>query len=381
VIAAAPGRGVVLVAVAGDKRSAAFVQAWRAREAGSPRPGSLTEISWEAALERPARLGDCGRPGDLLRVESPGSDVTVWARLARMGGFVNELAHAEWRPGQAWFRGLSSALEAFARATPHLVPTHPVDDVLAMTDKLLAHERLVRAGVPVPTRLDPAHTGDVPSFRAALVEASMPAVFVKPRWGSSGAGVLAYRTRANGAVRERLTTTARVVDGRIWNDKRLCTYTDRATIDHLLGAVLADGAIVQRWVPKAGAAGGPFDLRVLVIGRRAAYRVARMGRGTITNLHLDAARLGFDEALAPFGARVAGEVLAVCRATAACFPRSLLVAIDVMIDPRGRPFVLEANAWGDYLPGLLDDGRSTYEAEIQALATWAPEGSGLAGAS
>ena len=50
------------------------------------------------------------------------------------------------------------------------------------------------------------------------------------------------------------------------------------------------------------------------------------------------------------------------------FPRSLYFGIDLMFTPSFRHHaVLEVNAYGDLLPGVLDGGDNTYEAEIRAL--------------
>lgn len=350
-------RGLVVVAVPGDKRARALDAA--ARHVGGP---AITWVSWAEALAEPARVGARGRPGDWLRVDSPGADDATWHALARVGGSPGVVPPGEWRPGRAWAWGLSSTLDAIARGSAHLVPTHP--HVHAMTDKLACHALLSAARVPVPETFEAP--GTVAALRARVAAEGRAAVFVKPRWGSSGAGVLAWRRSGE---REQLTTTASLqADGRLLNDKHLHTYTERVAIDRLLGAVVADGAVVQRWIPKASVAGGgPFDLRVLVVDGRVAQRVARVGRGPITNLHLDAARADPDAVLAPFGPGAVEQVHAACLAAAACFPGHHTLGVDVMVDPRGRPFVLECNAWGDYLPGLLVGGLDSYGVQLASL--------------
>lgn len=349
-------RRLVVVGVPGDRRLAALSNAMR--RSALPPP---VVVPWCDAIDDPTAIAKHGTPGDSLRVESPGSDLEVWHRLARLGGSTITLAATQWRPGRAWFSGLSIAMTAIEAAAPTLVPTHPTAEVLAMTDKLVCDARLRAHGVPVPTTLPAPETPE--ALREAMATSGLHAVFVKPRWGSSGAGVMALR--CNGS-RERLTTTARVVDGRLTNYKRLVHHDDRGAIDRLLAPVLADGAIVQRWIPKAGTHGGPFDLRVLVVRGRIAHRVARVGRGTITNLHLDAARLDADLALARFGARCSAALNEACLLAAAGFSPCATVAVDVMLDPQGRPYVLECNAWGDYLPRLLCDGLDTYEVQLRA---------------
>lgn len=351
-------RGLVVVGDPGDKRAVALDAALV--RAGHP---PARRIPWTVALGEPERITGAGAPGDVLRIESPGSSVATWHALARRGGFVGTVEHGAWRPGRAWFDGLGAALSAIEAAAPHLVRTHPAAHILAMTDKASCAERLRHAGVPTPDALP------VPSSAAELdvllAERHLGAVFVKARWGSSGAGVLAYR---RAGARRRLVTTA-VLDGpHIWNDKRLRTYTREADVTRLVDAVIADGAVVERWIPKATVAGGPFDMRVLVIDGRVAQRIARVGRGTITNLHLDATRLDLDVALHRWGAGCRAAVLDACTRAAGCFPGHLAVGVDVMIDAAGRPHVLECNAWGDHLPGLLVDGLDSYDLQVRALS-------------
>ena len=50
------------------------------------------------------------------------------------------------------------------------------------------------------------------------------------------------------------------------------------------------------------------------------------------------------------------------------FPGSLHVGVDLLIGPdyRGHA-VLEANAFGDLLPGVLSGGMDTWEAEVRAV--------------
>jgi hypothetical protein len=343
-------RALVIVGVPAEKRTAALL-------AAAARGGVRARcVPWLDAMAAPAGVTAGMAAGDVLRVESPGGDDATWHALAARGGETRRFAVGDWRPGRGWFRGLADVLTALdAAAVGHRV-THPGPQVLAMTDKAACHQRLVAAGVPVPELL-PAAAGAA-ALRAIMEQRGRRAVYVKPRWGSSGAGVLAFRSDGR---REVLVSTASLDGGRLRNHKRLRRHVDRAVIDGLLDAVLGDGAVVERWIPKAGHAGGPLDLRVLVLGGRVAQAVARVGRGPITNLHLDAARAPVAEALARFGPATLDAVHDVSRRAAACFPGHHGVGVDVLVDPVGRPFVVECNAWGDYLPRLLVDGLDSHQ--------------------
>lgn len=351
-------RRIAVVGVEGDKRVTAL-QAAAARVGLHP----LRIVPWASVLECPDLLRAATAPGDIVRVESPGSDAETFHAFATLGGaLASDAPSTQWRPRRAWMRGLTLALERIEASCEGRVLTHRAADVVLMTDKLCCAQRLESEGLPSP-RTEEAPQ-DVQTLRRMVDAWPRRAVFVKSRWGSSAAGVFAYR-RENG--RERLVTTTRLESGVPFQHKRPWVYDRADEIDALLAPVLADGAIVQSWIPKAGTAEGAFDLRVLVLGGRVAHRVARVGRSTITNLHLGARRLEVEEALGGFP-RAWGRVEEVCLRVASCFDPGAMVALDVGLDPRGRVFVIEINAWGDYLPGLLHSGLDAYERQFRDLA-------------
>ena len=60
--------------------------------------------------------------------------------------------------------------------------------------------------------------------------------------------------------------------------------------------------------------------------------------------------------------------LETCRRAAGLFPRCHHVGIDLLFTPSFRRHaLLEANAFGDLLPGVLWDGMDAYAAEVAAL--------------
>ena len=350
-------RGLVVVAQPGCKRLLGLLSALTKGHHPAPQM-----VSWDEALESPQRLCTLGHSGDFLRVESPGADSHIWHQIARRGGLSGTFSDGQWRPGRAWFLGLSEVLAAWERQTQHLIWTHPAAHILTMTDKLACAQTLQEAQIPTPEIQLAATNPD--AFREQLQRTGRHAVFVKPRWGSSGAGVLAFR---KSGAREQITTTAQLADGVLWNEKRLHVYRDSASISVLLQTILSDGAVVQRWIPKAATSGGPFDVRVLMIAGQLAQRVARVGNGAITNLHIDAKRMSAEEALDSVGPHVADRVYSVCQQVADSFPGQLVLGIDVMVDAAGRPFVIECNAWGDYLPKLLHHGQDSYDSQVHAM--------------
>jgi hypothetical protein len=355
----------ILVGTPGESRVSAF-QAALARCGQAP----AVTLPWLTAIDDPAALGQLCQPGDVVRIESPGSNGEVWQRIAAHGGWRGpEPPAGAWRPGHQWFAGLRHVLTALGAvlAERQVHSTHDCQDILAMTDKAACRARLADQGVPVPPAIDPPTSPD--ALRRLLAERRWHQVFVKPRWGSSGAGVLAWRRAAGGMdAREQITTTVLVsADGTWRNSKRQRTYTDPTTIDHLLQTVLDDGAVVERWIPKLTMRGGPLDLRLVVIDGQIQQRVARVGAGPITNLHLDAERTDVDDVLACLPRASWSRITSAAQAAAAAFPRSRMLGLDCLVTEAGMPYILEANAWGDHLPRLRHAGFDAQESQIHAV--------------
>ncbi len=312
-------------------------------------------VSWVDAIARPEAVREALRPGDLLRVDSPADDAATSRALERLGGAgAVDRPHGGWRPGRAWFAGLTAVMRAMPDGT------HPAESVLAMTDKHACRERLQRAGIPVaPGDLAPSTPA---ALRAWIADHRMPQLFVKARWGSAGAGVFAWRL---GGGREVLRTTLRFVDGALVQAKRLHRTEDPAEIDALLAPVLADGAVVERWIPKAGVGDRCFDLRVVVVDGAPRLRVARLSSGPITNLHLDAVRADPAALLPP---ATLAAVDALCARVGEVFRGHRSFGVDVLVDPAHRLSVCECNAWGENVRKVTSDGLDTWALQAASLA-------------
>ena len=113
--------------------------------------------------------------------------------------------------------------------------------------------------------------------------------------------------------------------------------------------------------------GRPFDLRVVTIGGRAHHVVGRAHSSPFTNLNLDAERLS-RECVAELLGDAWPEALNLAEQAAAALPGAYVLGVDLVVRPcRKRFAILEANAFGDYLPRLEFNGESTYDA---ALREW-----------
>jgi hypothetical protein len=345
-------------------------------------------VSWHDLLAGTAHLLlDHLSPGDTARLESPGRDFTVERRLIAAGADVPDPSHPDadrisaadalrlpeergrLRHARQWylgFRAVLARLRDAASAVPDVRWMNHPDDVAVLFDKRECQARFAVAGVPVPRPLGSPR--DFADLRERMRSAGLSRVFVKLASGSSGAGAVALAV--SGPRLRAFTTVEAVREGglRLYNTRRLRELESAAEVGPLVDALCREGVQAEEWVPKATAPGGGFDLRVLVIAGRVRHVVMRVGQGPMTNLHL-LNRRGDLEALRERVPPVRWEAgMESCRRAAARFPGCHCVGVDLLFAPGfRRHVVLEANAFGGLLPGILCEGRDTYEDE---LALW-----------
>ena len=324
----------------------------------------------------------------IIRIESPGKDFGVERALLMLGADTvdggdspaarlskDECASLSEDKGRIlyprqWYHGFCAALNRveaeLADAPAHTLMNAP-GDIAVMFDKRLCHARLEAAGIPVPGRLGPVRSYN--ELVSRMREARWSRVFVKLAHGSSASGVVAFQSSE---TRCQATTTVEMVDDpsepmglRLYNSRRIRTYTDTGRIARLIDALCVHGVHVEQWLPKAGLDGHTLDLRVVVIAGEARHIVVRMSKSPITNLHLLNRRGDPDAVRLRMGEDAWRAAMETCERTMQCFPDSLYAGIDLLITADfKRHAVLEVNAFGDLLPGILSDGQDTYMAEL-----------------
>jgi hypothetical protein len=353
-------------------------------------------VAWADLLDRRTTLPDHVREADVVRLESPGKDFDVEQAILRAGADEPDeedprgskyarvdaalVACVQFDKGRIlwprqWFLGFRRALRDVATqldaCPPHRL-LNGVGDVAAMFDKVVCRARLSASGVAVPPG-----SGEIGSFDE-LVEgmrrAGWQRVFVKLAHGSSASGVVAYQIGGGaGGERHQAVTTVEMVSEsggelRLYNTRRLRTYTDPRQIALLIDALARHRVVVERWLPKAGIDGRTFDLRVVVIAGQARHTVVRLSRSPITNLHLLNDRADPAAVRDRMGEANWGDAMSTCERAMRCFPDSLHGGIDLLVSGDFRRHaVLEVNAFGDLLPGVTCDGRATYGAQIEAV--------------
>lgn len=383
----------VLVANPGSRRAELFLAALE-------RVGASAKlVSWIDLLGARVHLADVVATGSVLRIDSPGRDFEVERALLAAGAEVVDEEECTTRqhfsrldptqvaalepdkglilPSRQWYLGFRRTLRdleaQLVSCPPHRLLASP-RDIEVLFDKVACQERLATAGVAIPAPL--GVVADFADLRVKMEQAGRSRVFLKIAHGSSGSGVAAYATGGRGG-QQALTTTVEMVrtagGTRLYNSRQIRTVRDLGEIATLVDTLATHRLYAEQWLPKAGIEGQAADLRVLTIGGEPRHMVARLSRSPITNLHLLNQRAPaevFRGRMTP----VAWEgAMATCRAAARCFPGSQQLGIDLLV---GADFcyhaVLEANAFGDLLPGALDQGQDSYDAQIAALGFGPP---------
>jgi hypothetical protein len=237
--------------------------------------------------------------------------------------------------------------------------------ILTAFDKLACLELWQNAGLPVPQR----HP-QVTSYQhlRELVRDRHARLFLKLRYGYSAMGAIALEWR-DSLVRAITTVQVMRSNGgvKLFVTKQPQVLLRDSEIEWLVDTLAAEELVVEAWLPKARWNGLPFDLRVVTIGGKAYHAVGRANASPFTNLNLDAARINRDDLVADLGNKWE-HVEALCVAAAQQLPDAGMLGIDLLIRPCRKKFVLlEANAFGDYLPGLLFRGITTWDAQLRSI--------------
>lgn len=330
-------------------------------------------LEWRDWLDQPALLDAALEAPCLFKIEPPGDDPVAHLHLLQHGCRLLDRPglrapeHGELLAMDVWFAGFSAAMERLSGQLTGLTRAHVVNapaEICLMTDKLACQRHLAGYGVPTPALL--GRVGGYDHLQALLKENDLDRVFLKPRYGSSAAGVVAYRR--NRAGRQQATTSASFVRAggkiRLFNVKRMARHEQAADIAALIDALATQELYAEAWLDKPRSGDSHYDLRVLAIAGQPAHRVARLGARMMTNLHLDNQR--GDAATLLDAADMAALERTVLQAARA-FPASGVAGYDLVVR-RGRAHVLEANAFGDLLPGLLWQGQDTYGAQLRMLS-------------
>jgi hypothetical protein len=321
-------------------------------------------VPWADFLEGRVSLTEVLQDGDVLRIESPGRDATVDALLVGAG---REAERGEIFFPKQWYRGFCAALTSIqtqlSQCPPHRLISN-TEEIKILFDKTQTQARFGAAGLPIPRVL--GEIDSLATLAEKMQQAGVRQAFVKLAHGSSASGAVAIRTNGNG--RWRAYTTVERVGTTLYNSRKIRVLDDMEEMDTVLRLLAPHTLHSEEWLPKAAIRGKGFDVRALVIAGKLRHVVARLSHSPMTNLHLLNERADADTVREAVGEAAWESLHELCERAALVFPKSLQIGLDIMWLPGFRRMaLLEANAFGDLLPGTCWQGQTTYQTQISEV--------------
>lgn len=274
-----------------------------------------------------------------------------------------------------WFRGWKACLDRIAREAREVCPDvqfwNDPAEIGMMFDKRECQLHLMRHGISVPPILpssEPIQCWE--QLRVAMDASRIHRVFVKLACGSAASGVVAYQVNPRTGAEIAVTTVGmETSQGRtlFYNEGKLQKYTHLEEIRTLLDWLCAEGAQIERWMPKATLNQRAYDIRQLVAAGQAGHSVMRLSHTPITNLHLRNERMLPAEAGLPQPHM--SIIQRAAQDTMLTFPNSWSAGIDVMLTSGMEPraYVLDVNPFGDLLYRVKHQKLTPYEWEMKLL--------------
>jgi hypothetical protein len=268
-----------------------------------------------------------------------------------------------------WYLGLCRVLrglDALLQEFPHVRMLTPVREIARLFDKGQCQPLFRDAGLPIPEFLLGIQNYE---HLRSLLPGRSGRWMLKLRHGFSALGALALHWEP-GRVRALTTTATESSPGgeRLVLSKRLQALTDERRIARLVDRLAPEGWIVEAWLPKHLCGGVPFDLRCVVLNGTPRHLLGRGAASPFTNLNLRGRRILADE----LDRHLRGTIDLVrdhAARAAACFPGMFAVGVDLLVRPDQRLAILEANAFGDFLPDLHNREETPHQAFLSALAS------------
>ena len=373
----------VLIGTPDDRRGTLFQQALQRQHLAPARFVSYLDL-----LANPGLIAGMLQPGTIVRIESPGKSQQVERAILASGAEIADpeeeghqrryeriskstLAALPFEKGQIlssrqWYLGYHHLLQQLKPVLDGSILMNRPEDILVMFDKRACHALLQGHQIAVPSALPPVHSYD--ELMACLQHRRWSRVFIKPTHGSSASGIIAYRFQGN--RHQAISTIESVREGgqyRLYNTRQIRVYTELLEIVTLIDALCAQRVHVEQWIPKASYAHHVFDCRVVVIAGEACHTVVRLSKSPFTNLHLLNQRGDLASVCAAIGEMRWRGAMQTAERAARLFD-SLYTGVDLLFSTDCKQHaIVEMNAFGDLLPGVLHSGQDTYGAEITAL--------------
>ncbi|MGL4667144.1 MAG: STM4014 family protein [Saezia sp.] len=334
----------------------------------------LDIVDYAQVIHHPEVLIDALRPESWLKIDSPGEDISVQKHFIEQGwalqqhpqrALTSSIDFGELMATDDWFHGFTDFLKRLEQQVAHRHPTvrwlNSVHDILLMIDKWQTQHHLHQHHTPMPPLLGRIH--NYADFKAILQNHPQEGkIFIKPRYGSSASGIIAYQRSRQG--HQQAISTTRFDGEKAFNNKRPSRYTKEKDIEKLINHIAQYDAYVESWIPKPSTRlhgkSLAFDFRVVMLAGEPQHTIARASALPMTNLHLDSERVD-PSTISKLYNKVALHDVLIHAAQA--FPGAKIIGFDVISTPE-KTWVLEANAFGDLLLNLTFQNQTPYETQL-----------------
>jgi hypothetical protein len=368
---------IVIVGNAGCRRVAGFQEALRTQKLS---PATL--VSYQELIRRQRCFSHQLQPDDWVRIECATEDLDCRKAIAELG---YEAAVAEGRSVLS-----SKQIERLVTSRGPLIPprqlhlgfltvlrvldaglclsgANPINspaNIALSFDKVECQQAFARAGVSVPEFFPSPSTYE----ELKALTGGQGHFMLKLAHGAGAAGCLALNF-SSGRVSAITTVVLESLENVVLANcsKRPIHLMDETQIAAIANWICGEKAQLERWLPKARIGGSSFDLRLLVLRGRVCHAVVRCSKSVFTNLNLGNQRGDWDRLKERLPSSTRSSITEACESIGRCLSGSLYSGVDLLVTPQHQVHVLEANAFGDFLPNIQHQGEGTYAAELSEL--------------
>ncbi|MEM6272452.1 MAG: STM4014 family protein [Bacteroidota bacterium] len=336
---------------------------------GHPHP---IVLSWLDLLAGRLDLAASLPPGTWLRLDAPEGHPMVNLLLLERGGRHLRRDDLEWGElaySRTWFSGWKDLLRELGERLAELDlagTSHTPAGLIDWDDRALRQRQLASASIPQMEWWGPVLDGEHLLQRWTNVPEGELVLRPGARTSAAASLVLARDAEGLGATTTLELRGTEEVPRLIGMD-RVRTYRDRAEIARLVDRMAVEGAVAEIAPPKLTFQGHAVDVWVVVVRGQAQQVVLRRDK-----LPGQPFRLGESRAdLAAFRRWVGQEqwtrYIKVAESVVAALPgiHGAGVGLGIQADNR-QPWVMEVDAFGDYLPGVTLAGANTYHSFVTA---------------
>ncbi len=308
-----------------------------------------------------------------VRITSPGENFETFRLLVSLGGYADSydldnekgriLLHAYWYKG--WSLILDK-IQAFLAINPLAKVMNDPLSIKQAFNKPFSQQMLRKAGIPVPKIYCQQLTG-FKQLLQIMEDNGLSRVFLKPAHGSSASGVMMFRKSANKMLLE--TTIHLVKEGRepkLFNHLRLQRYQNIEDIKTIVELMIPNHLHAEQWIRKKRFQSKSTDFRVVIINKQPIFVQPRHSNHPITNLHLDNEKGVIETLENAWSSLAIDKVRTIAVDVATVFSGLFYAGIDIALDEKDNPYVLEINPFGDFLKDIYIDQKNTYEFEFSA---------------